>query len=151
MSRYGLIPAVLLYASLALAAPATIDHRGNVNVRTTPDPQGRITGKLSGGDTVEAGVQKGEFTQITYGNGQTGWIPTRLIEVQTAPATTPAPAPVPLAATNTTPAAQPLAPAATTGRWQLALAAVLGGLLGFALGIWWMNRYYQKRLNGLRI
>lgn len=157
--RIFLFALLLAWALPGLAQNATVADGTHVNLRAGKADTYRVIRVLSPGTPVEIVEITQDMAKVKTREGETGWLPARLLVM--APMDTPAP---PQAAAEV-PASQP--PAVATAHpeskaeetpasagdipWRLLLVGALCFLVGAAVGIGLHEAYYRKRLNGLRI
>lgn len=145
-------------------------------LRAGPDKASTSISTIPPGTALEIIGSEPPFLQVRVPSGKIGWVADHLVKLPTAtageatpPATQlPPPASAPVATTSSTaeaapPSAPPAPPpaAATTADTSPPLASptpwaplallLTGGLLGFAGGYAYRERYYRKRLHGLRV
>ena len=162
--RLFTLVAMLIWGSTAWAAGAIVDDSGKVKLRSGKGDNYRVIRTLPGGSEVELLTREDAYAQVRTQDGQTGWLPERLLRfpIQAAPPANPPvqPPPPPVAGEVAALKAE-----LTAVRTQLeveqkrareyivwAVAAAIGTMLaGTGLGAWILAAYYRKKLNGLRI
>lgn len=161
---------LLLPPSLGWAGDGAIVEKRAI-LRAGPDKNSASVSTIAPGTSLEVLATEAQFVQVQLANGKIGWVSEQLVklpsvvkEAAAAPAeAVPAPTAsetavsrpseavaVPAAAGNTA-AATTGSPANAAVPWPLLATLLLGGLLGFAGGYAYRERYYRKRLHGLRV
>jgi hypothetical protein len=161
---------LLLPPSLGWAGDGAVVEKRAI-LRAGPDKSSASISTIAPGTALEILGNESQFMQVQLPNGKIGWVAEQLIklpsvaqEAVAAPVDN-APPPANEAAINRPGealAAQPPAPVGTaapsngSAGEQLPLLPtlailLLGGLLGFAGGYAYRERYYRKRLHGLRV
>ena len=155
--RIFLFALLLSWALPSLAQNAIVAEGTHVNLRAGKTDNYRVIRVLAPLTPVEIIETSNEMAKVKTKEGDTGWLPARLLVLE--PMDTPMPKPQ----EATPPAAdQPAlsSPAETKMEepvhdfnidWMLLLVGALCFVVGAAVGIGAHEAYYRKRLNGLRI
>lgn len=164
--RHFILCILLFWGNLAVADNAIVSDSVRANLRSGKAENYRIIRRLPPQTQVEMLLVEQDYAKVRTVDGDVGWLPLRLLNVQEQTAN---------ASTQT--AVEPAALAATqqelqTARQQVtmlqnellqerddartkAIMATLVGtvslLFGVLIGIFLHEIYYRKRLNGLRI
>lgn len=162
---------LLLSPTLGWAGDGAIVEKRAI-LRAGPDKNSASVSTIAPGTTLEILATEAQFVQVQLANGKIGWVSEQLVKLpsvvkeataapaETAPAPTASEAAVsrpeaavatPAAPSGNEPTASTGGPVNTTAQWQLVATLLLGGLLGFAGGYAYRERYYRKRLHGLRV
>jgi hypothetical protein len=160
---------LLLPPSLGWASDGAIVEKRAI-LRAGPDKNSASVSTIAPGTSLEVLATEAQFVQVQLANGKIGWVSEQLVklpsvvkEAAAAPAEA-APAPAVTDTASSNPGAAAVAPSAPAGNadasgsqanltalWPTLATLLLGGLLGFAGGYAYRERYYRKRLHGLRV
>lgn len=164
--RHFILCALLLWSGLAAAESATVSDSVHANLRSGKTESHRIIRILPPQTQVEMLQVDQDYAKVRTGDGETGWLPLRLLNIQEPSAQANLPV-VPeqdvLTATQQELQAahnrlsmlqSELDQERSDTRTKAIMASLVGTvalLFGIILGIFLHEIYYRKRLNGLRI
>lgn len=159
-----LLLVILCWNALAWADTAMVNDGTRVNLRSGKTDNDRVIRSLEPGAQVELLTVETGYAQIKTAEGETGWLPLRLIKI--APSAKRNLSPAQLEADNRLQEmqsemtklkteldqAQQRIVTASSRAW-LPLFAIGAGafVMGVILGILGLKAYYRRKLNGLRI
>lgn len=160
--RIFLFALLLGFALPGIAQNATVAEGTHVNLRAGKTDNYRVVRVLSPGTPLEILESDAQYAKVKTQEGDTGWLPTRLLVIEpmdmhpssnaaaantaeTEDAAAAVPPPAQEAATHEQSEPTFVMP------WNLLIVGALCFLVGAAVGIGVHEAYYRKRLNGLRI
>lgn len=160
---------LLLSPTLGWAGDTAVAEKRAI-LRAGPDKSSASISTIAPGTTLEILGNEAKFMQVQLPNGKIGWVSEHLIKQSpvakdATPPVEPAPLPAATEVATSRPgeavaATPPTSNTETASSSNLAdviaflptLATLLvGGLVGFAGGYAYRERYYRKRLHGLRV
>lgn len=156
--------AMMCWSVMAWADTATVNDGTRVNLRSGKTDNYRVIKSLEPGTQVELLTVETGYAQVKTVEGETGWLPLRLIKI--APSSKRNQSPAQLEADNRLQEmqgemaklkaeldqAQQRAVAASSALgWQLYAIGAGVFILGVMFGITGLQAYYRRKLNGLRI
>jgi uncharacterized protein YgiM (DUF1202 family) len=155
---------VICYLSaVAWADTATVNDGTRVNLRSGKTDNYRVIRSLEPGSQVELLAVEAGYAQVKTTEGDSGWLPLRLIKIAPSPKRNQSPAQ--LEADNRLQEmqgemaklkseldqAQQRAAAAVTQPWQAYAIGAAAFVFGVIFGMLGLQAYYRRKLNGLRI
>lgn len=156
--RFFLLAATLVWSGIAPADTATVVDGPRVNMRSGNTETARVIRSLQPGTQLEVLQTQQDYVQVRTAQGETGWLPARLLKI------TKTASPVPdatdarlhqleaeLAQARAALMQVPKVELQGYTGWTVALIALGALILGMVLGMAGLEAYYRKRLNGLRI
>jgi uncharacterized protein YgiM (DUF1202 family) len=162
--RFILFLVLLLNSLLAVAQSAVVVDHVRANLRSEKSDKSRVIGVLPAASQVEVLQVDEDFAQVKTPDEKVGWVASRLLKINPQSVNKPAVDCPKELATITRQAAEEKARAdklqaqvqkqeesLASARNSLLTAAGIALLVGIALGIYLRERYYRKRLKGLRV
>jgi hypothetical protein len=157
--RIFLFAILLGWALPGVAQHASVAEGTHVNLRAGKTDNYRVIRVLPPQSSVEILEVDHDMAKVKTKEGETGWLPVRLLVMEPMDIQPP-PTPETILSSSSAPAAMadspkpgPAEQSADTSPapWRLLLVGSLCFLMGAAVGIGLHEAYYRKRLNGLRI
>ena len=154
--RIFLFAVLLGWALPTMAQNAVVAEGAHVNLRTGKTDNYRVIRVLSPGTPVEILEADQNYAKVKTQEGDTGWLPARLLvtepmDMHPAAESSPEQTAQPATTAHEEQVSNESAEQDTSFPWRLLVIGALCFVIGAAVGIAVHEAYYRKRLNGLRI